>query len=525
MTNNTNIGIKKSNFTESSSIPNNATLDYVNNGQNFKITFNDFVAQAGLSLSLSQTGNPAGTPVLDVQGSNNLIRNLTGVNGVTTSIDGFNGIEVSTNFTFDNTGAPLVPNSAADTLAFKSVVGGSGVQVTDSSSAITLDVDTDGFSPANRVVVNQASDFPAAVGGFIPLAPNTEYYIGSKVTVANPFLLSGDTVVSGQIYISQITYNGSGDLFTGTDAGNLIIKNISFDFPNADMFNLVNTVQSTVLNVLSATIVSGNSLGSVTNILGSVFKLCAFLSLEDGFSEGGTSTGTLSVAEVGIVTTNTSFKGFDFGTNVYNSLEISNLQIFGPSGAFGISGLASSGNIAAGQIGSIQSCEFIGGITPLENIVSTDIRYQFSANGGIPDTFPDALLSLSNNATATTISTINTPVKASGTWVVERFAHFTGDTTGRATYIAERDTPFPITISVAIAPVSGTNKDMSVYAAVNGSEVSNSKISTRGDSGDPRTVTIVWQENLSENDYIELFVENNSDTTNLLVSDSVLRIL
>ena len=142
MTNNTNIGIKKSNFTESSNIPANATFDYVNNGQNFKVTFNDFIVQAGLSLNLLQTGNPAGTPVLDIQGADNFIRNLAGSNGISASIDGFNGINISTNFTFDSTGASLVPNAAADNLAFKSIVGGTNITVTDSSNIIDVSLDS-----------------------------------------------------------------------------------------------------------------------------------------------------------------------------------------------------------------------------------------------------------------------------------------------------------------------------------------------------------------------------------------------
>lgn len=525
MTNNTVKGTKKSAFTSSTTIPSGSYLDFVVNGQNLRIKDTDFYAALAVTGSITQEGDPNGVPVLDAQGSINAIRNITGEGGVSAVINAYNGITLSSSFTFDSTGGVLVDDATATPLNWRSMVGGNSMTVTESSGVLTFDADTDGLKPSNRVIINQASDFPTAVGGFIPLAPDTEYYIGAKVTVANPFSLTGDVVFGGQPYVSQVTYAGSGDLFTGTDSGALVIKGITLDFPNADLFNLTNTTPASVVNVIDTVIISGNSLGTCTDIVGIVFSLCAFLSLQDGYTAGGTDTSVISVSRVGMASTSATFKAVDLGSNVYDSLEVMNLQVTAPAGAFGISGLVSSGNISVGQIGNIQSCEFLGGCTPLENITRDDVRYNFIANGGIVDTAPDALLSLESNATDTVISTINTPVLVAGTWTIEDTSQFTGTVAGRATYNGERDITAPITVSLSVEPASGTNKDITAYVAINGSIVSASGVLTRADNANPIPMTLIWQQTLSENDYVEVFVENNTDTVDILVGNAVLRIL
>ena len=523
--NNTVKGTKKSGFIGSTTIPSGSYLDFVVNGQNLRIKDTDFYAALAVTGSIVQEGDPSGTPILDKQGSVNAIRNITAEGGISAAINAYNGITLSSSFTFDSTGGVLVDDSTATPLNWRSMVGGNSMTVTESSGVLTFDADTDGLKPNNRVIVNQAADFPVAVGGFIPLAPDTEYYIGDKITVLDPFSLTGDVVFSGQPYVSQVTYAGSGDLFTGTDSGALIIKDISLDFPSADLLNITNTTPLSVVNIINTVIISGNSLGTCTDIVGMVFSLCAFLSLEDGYTDGGTNTSVLSISRVGMISTNAAFKAVDFGSNVYDSLEVMNLQVTAPAGAFGISGLASSGNLSSGQIGNIQSCEFLGGCTPLETITRDDIRYNFVANGGIVDTSPDAILSMQANATDTVIAAINTPVLVAGTWVIGDESQFTGTTAGRSTYNGERDIIAPITVAISVEPVSGTNKDITGYIAINGAVISGSAIKARVDNGNPLAITLIWQQTLSLNDYVEVFVENNTDAIDLLVNSAVLRVL
>jgi hypothetical protein len=194
-------------------------------------------------------------------------------------------------------------------------------------------------------------------------------------------------------------------------------------------------------------------------------------------------------------------------------------------GTFFISGQTASANILAGGIGTVLNTRIQGAGTPLSNISPDDDLWQFLVNDDIRDTRTDALLSLSSNALETTISVINTPVKVNGgtAWVDESTSQFTIDTNGRATYTGGKDARLPISISSTIAMASGGAKNITVYVAINGSIIAASG-ATGSVSTTAGRIGTIWQETFQPNDFVELFVENNSDTTNIVVTDSVLRV-
>jgi len=89
------MGTKKSDFVASTTIANTATLDFVINGENFKILKSDFLAALGVTGTISQVGAVTGTPVLDVSGSPDfLIRNLEAGAGIVISTSPENGITI-----------------------------------------------------------------------------------------------------------------------------------------------------------------------------------------------------------------------------------------------------------------------------------------------------------------------------------------------------------------------------------------------------------------------------------------------
>ena len=171
----------------------------------------------------------------------------------------------------------------------------------------------------------------------------------------------------------------------------------------------------------------------------------------------------------------------------------------------------------------MRDCSFDGVDTILSGITIDDIRFAFRDNGALADSMPDALTSLTANAAATVVS-VGVPTLVTGTWVSVRASHFTNTAAGRITYNGERNLVTPIDITVSIEPVSGTNKIVRCYIALNGAAVLASGISTHVDASDPKVVTIPWQINLATTDFIEVFVENETDSVNLLVSDATLRV-
>ena len=131
------------------------------------------------------------------------------------------------------------------------------------------------------------------------------------------------------------------------------------------------------------------------------------------------------------------------------------------------------------------------------------------------------LLSMAGNSTASTIATINTPVLVAGTWVVGSTSLFTGTTAGRLTYTG---TGGAVTINavVDIEPASGTAKELTTYIAINGTVVASSGRKVTADSGLALNVALLWQVMMATNDYVELYVENNTDAIDALVSGAVL---
>jgi hypothetical protein len=188
-----------------------------------------------------------------------------------------------------------------------------------------------------------------------------------------------------------------------------------------------------------------------------------------------------------------------------------------------ITGAAASANVNSGGFAIITRMLTSGAGTILSGVTTDDVRWIFSNNDDIRDTNPDALLSLTANATETTISTVNTPVLVAGTWVVESTSQFTGTTAGRVTYDGVRDLRAPTTIQATIEAASGTNKDITMYVAKNGTIISAAQSKNKVGANDPRTLSVPWQVDYGQTDFVEIFVENNTDSVNLVVVSAIIR--
>jgi hypothetical protein len=378
--------------------------------------------------------------------------------------------------------------------------------------------------------VNSSSDLPAASGGARALVANTAYVIGADITIAEALTPAvGCAVIGNVVFGAKLKTTSAAGLFVGGDAS-FQVSNINVAAPNGPIFDITDTTPGTsIVSLNNFSCTEYQSIGSFDSCFGVQIVGGSFLDTTnstDGMTfSGATGWQVISVRQVVASTSNASYVGIDMDTSVAASIEITDYSIIGVSGAVALKGAASNANVAANTIASVSGCTLNGGgATPLSGITRDDFRWDFQGNAGVANTSPDALASLPTNATATTISTVNTPVIVAGTWTVESCSHFTCDTTTRATYDGERDFQGPITFRLSIEPSSGTNKTLSAYLAVNGSVVANSKSTIQADAGSPQNISVVWQYNFTNGDYAEIFVENNTDTTNILVSSAIARI-
>lgn len=135
----------------------------------------------------------------------------------------------------------------------------------------------------------------------------------------------------------------------------------------------------------------------------------------------------------------------------------------------------------------------------------------------------DGLLTMASNATETTIATASVPVLAAGTWEVISTHQMDGTTAGRLTYLPKETALVEVTAKATIKMASAGSKVVTAFLAKNGVVIAANGSVTATDAlaGE---IEIPWEIELNQNDYLELWVSNTSDTVNLIVSDAELRI-
>ncbi len=127
---------------------------------------------------------------------------------------------------------------------------------------------------------------------------------------------------------------------------------------------------------------------------------------------------------------------------------------------------------------------------------------------------------MQDNSTETVITTIDEFVKGAGTTtagsLVENFDVTT--TSNKAIYTGKLTNHFKVGCTMTIT--NGSNKIHKIRIAKNGTTVSSSQEHvTTGSGGRAENVFVQCIIELDENDYVEMFVANNSDTTNITVVD------
>jgi hypothetical protein len=134
-----------------------------------------------------------------------------------------------------------------------------------------------------------------------------------------------------------------------------------------------------------------------------------------------------------------------------------------------------------------------------------------------------AQMAIVNNTVETIISASNTPTKASGTTLADGLIGFS-HTDNRLTYTATTEVNRLVLATIYIKSVAN-NKDIEGYLAKNGSVITTSKSPGRiQTSGQVEVFVPQALITLNTNDYIEVFISNISDSTNLIWEDGVITI-
>ena len=220
-------GRKKSEFVQQSTVLANSYLDYVVNGTNYKIAYNDFVTGLGVTGTIVQEGAVTGTAILDVDGTINQIRNLENGPGIVTSVSAENGAKISHNFTANADGLPILLNTTAASPTIASIVAGSGIsvqavnnggiEITSIADQIYSQVTMQGNSTATTIgtqgtavkvagtwVVQTESNFTGNTTGRLTYTGSTTEVVSANVSIT--FSHAGSGTDNLAVYIAK---NGS----------------------------------------------------------------------------------------------------------------------------------------------------------------------------------------------------------------------------------------------------------------------------------------------------------------------------
>lgn len=376
---------------------------------------------------------------------------------------------------------------------------------------------------SKTVLVSVKADLPTPAAGVITLVADTEYRFLNDVSIGTDRLvLANNTVIKGIDSLNvTITYTGTGDMLTMADTTNRIAF-ITISCAAGRVFNWSCTAVK-ILRVHDVTISAADKVGVFNGVAGILRFTTVSPSVvtTDGLEFQGDFLSLLWEVSAFTISAGAIF---NLGTATFSSFIADTILATLNGSSNLISGATGSANINTGGDGLVTAMRVSGAGTPLAGISVDDALWNFFHNDDIQDTRPDGLLSMQGNAVNTVIGTSGVYVLTAGTWVVERSSQTTGTTAGRSTYDGGKDATLPITASLSVEPASGTNKLISVRVAKNGTVITNSTRTALTNTGSPTAITVPWQDNLSTGDFIEVFVTNDTDTIDVLVSSAVLRI-
>lgn len=492
------------------------------------ITFDDVVTQLGVTGTLSDGAAAGATPVLASAVSNNYtIRGITGGRGSAIALDGNDNIEIRTQVANAGTasdGEGLIKSATASTIEWRRIQSGPGIGVSTDGDSIIIE-NTDVSNVSSTVIVNDINDFPTAVAGVITLEADKDYLITNDITTNNRFVLPNGSpcvIRSSDRRIVTLSYTGTGNMFTYTNP-QVTMKNIDLQCANGTLFApSSNTTGSIELFKISIT---ADTLGSLDTL--SVFaaqSVTYTLITTNGWSFANAIGAAQFVSN--FVVSVLAGTVVNLGTATFNRFGMSEFIISSSAGGTTfLSGAAASANINSTSIAIVDQAITLGSITPLSTITVDDAQWQFANCNGIADTRTDALGYLSS-AQTTVISVAGTAVVLNGNsaFIEEISSQMTVNNNGRITYNGVKDAKLPITARVSAAPASGGAQKIGVYIAKNGTIISASEAYATTSAGSDASITCIWQDTAGQNDYYEVWVENDTSTNDIVVSKCVFRI-
>ena len=357
--------------------------------------------------------------------------------------------------------------------------------------------------PISIVLVNTASNLPAAITGVRTLVANTIYWISGDVNIGtDTIVLSDKSVIRGlNDEVDKLTYTGSGTFITSVNK-TIEISDISLVCGSGTVFSISGSGTESV-HLEHVNLRSCKTLGTVSGM--HTFRTYDS-DIKDTTTGGFTMSGTFTSFEF---INNTCSNNAGVMLNL-DSITVSQGEILGNifTVSGGQTGISSSAPTISSQI-VVSSNTFSGAGTYTSGISVTNIRFTLIGNYGISNTSYVGEMYYAANATSTTITTPGTFYKVSGTTTAGQNVQFT-HTNGTLTCNALDTRYYLVTCSISAS--CGTNNQLlglRIYKG--GSPVSSSEMEVKtGTGGDSESGVCKSIVQLATNEYLELYVTNKT---------------
>ncbi|MES2555861.1 MAG: hypothetical protein V4604_06915 [Bacteroidota bacterium] len=361
----------------------------------------------------------------------------------------------------------------------------------------------------NFVLVKSAADFPAPVAGVITLVAGVEYEINGTIVLANSINLNGCMVRGDDSANDKLVYTGVGSLFTGNKTGSL--RYLTLIAASGSIFNIdaLGTAQNMIIQ--NCFVLGSNSVGTIAGVGGTIFvATVAYFSNTNGITFQNDNN---------VVLNNTLWDASNY--NIYERFigAFNVIQLLGgdrlttsanTATALDISGITSVNAASAKVIMFVGTGTYVTGtFTNSWEVEANGLSTQKDdvAGGNMYISVP----------VATTFALANTPVKVLGTTISTNLYRTTHPTNNRLTYGGSKTRSFLVSSSLSITQPS-SNRYFSFYIAKNGVIIPESRQDVKVvNSTDQVSLTISCRATLAPGDYLEVWVENQSATTNVTV--------
>ncbi len=378
---------------------------------------------------------------------------------------------------------------------------------------------------ATWTVIRDESDWGTPSGGaYSP--PAGSYVIDGDVTMTSNLILADGTFIRGI---------GGSTLDRGTDTGTFItvddasveILELAIRCSGMTAIGADSSVGGVVKNLFLDRVGCTNCdrfIDATDHAIN--LQLCVGIGASSCIRSLGTTGNPNMVFELCfLMATGTSTSALDLGTTVFDNIvsRSNTFQAMG-TGSYAVEGAASSANVQTGEVALMFDCVFNGDSGALNGLDADDTRWRYLACSNVQDSMTDGLLAMNGNSTETSISVAGDAELVAGTWTVEQTKQMTGTTGGRLTFEPEVGQSLPVTVSVSAKVASGGATDVTAYIAVNDSTIANSAVTFEVTSSKAKSVSIPWQVEFAEDDYVEVYIANEDNTTNIIVEHIVLRV-